>query len=287
MASNTQSVSGDVLYQGGDDLSETNLTKTAAKSNLTDYVERGLGFSVDHGANEVTIGSGHAIIQDGAAAYDVFPDQTTLSLPATSGTNYVFLTHDPASDNSISYHIDDADTAPSNPSLKIGTVDTANDTSDDTINRDPDGSFETVSIERAAINDVASVIEVTSQFDIPTGTWTQTQYGGIKKEDSNILDVNLSNDEIVVQVDGFYLIIYQAAWRDISSTNIRARVNINGSEDLINQMGESTWDFPGLPVIPGIDLTAGDSITTNIYHEDGTTRQANNSSHRLTVARLG
>ncbi len=124
MASNETTVSGDVLYQNGDDLSEANITRSAARSNATDYVERGLSVVVDAAAGTIDIGSGHCIVQDGIHAFDVFPNQITdISLPAPNGTNHVYLVIDETVDDDIAYHVDDDDTPPANPSLKIATAD--------------------------------------------------------------------------------------------------------------------------------------------------------------------
>jgi len=108
MTQNELSVPGDVLWQDGDDLSESNLTRTAARSNATDYVERGLTVTVDAGAGTIDIGSGHCIIHDGVAAYDVFPNQVTdISLPAPNGTNHIFIGIDQTVDDGIAYHVDE------------------------------------------------------------------------------------------------------------------------------------------------------------------------------------
>lgn len=163
MAENETSVSGDVVWQDGDDISETNLTRSAAKSNLTDYVERGMGFAVDHAADTVDIGSGHVIIQDGVDAYDLFPNQQTdISLPNTSAVNYVYVAHQPGTDDDVYYHIDDDDTAPADPSLKIGTIDTANNSADDTINRNPDADFGDTTHDSVSTEEG----RVTERFDI-------------------------------------------------------------------------------------------------------------------------
>jgi len=137
MAQNEPSISADVVWQDGDDLSETNLTRTAAKSNQTDYVERGLGFSVDTFAGNVDIGSGHAVIRDGNSAYDVFPAEATgVSLPG-GGVNHIYVAIDPDTDDSVYYHIDEDQSPPTgDPSLYIGQVD-AESGSATVANREP------------------------------------------------------------------------------------------------------------------------------------------------------
>ena len=146
MASNDTTASGTVVWQDGDDLDEQNLPRAAAKSNQTDYVERGLTVTLDGANDTVDIGSGHAVIQDGQEAYDVFPDQqTNISLPNTGGSNYIFLVHDPATDDDVRYHIDDDDSPPADPSLKIAIADTSAD-SVTPLHQAPAAEFDNVSV---------------------------------------------------------------------------------------------------------------------------------------------
>lgn len=141
-------MTGKVLFNGGDALSETNLAEVAAKHNQSDYVERGLVLSPNWSTNELQIGSGHVVIRDGTLAYDVFPDERSgsdaLSLPNSNGQNYIHLTFDPDAsdpDGSITYEISGDNSPPSTPSLLVATADTS---TEDAIeqNRDPDAKFE-------------------------------------------------------------------------------------------------------------------------------------------------
>jgi len=141
MPSNDSAVSGSVDFQTGDDLSETALGKREAKSNQSDYVERGLGFSVDAAGGTVTIGSGYAVVRDGTKAYDVDPDQATdITLPDSSGLNYIYLAIEPGTDDSIYYHLDTDKSAPTDPAVYIGQAD-GSDGSKSEANRDPAGEF--------------------------------------------------------------------------------------------------------------------------------------------------
>ena len=148
MAQNDITSSGTVVWQGGDGIDEADLARTAARSNQTDYVERGLGVTYDGANDTIDIESGHAIIEDSNQAYDVFPDQETgINLPNTGGNNYVYLVHDPATDDDVQYHVDDDDSAPSDPSLRIAVVD-ANAGNVSEKRRDPRGSFEALDTEQ-------------------------------------------------------------------------------------------------------------------------------------------
>jgi len=162
MASEDTSASGNVVFQDGDSLSESNIAQAAAKSNQTDYVERGLGFA-NISSGSVTVGNGHVVIEDSNKAYDLFPDQTDVSLPESNGTNHIFAVHDPSVDDNISYHADTDDSAPSNPAVKIGTVDTSN-TSSTTTNRAPNGDYESLSTEDLSIADDIQVATDSSEL---------------------------------------------------------------------------------------------------------------------------
>ncbi|WP_440992295.1 hypothetical protein [Haloarchaeobius baliensis] len=129
-----------VLFQDSDDISESNLARLLARNNSSDYVERGFKISADQRNNTVTIGSGMAVVADSSTnrGYIVLAEQRqNLPLPLTGGTNHVYLTIDPTTQDSVSIQLAGDDSRPSNPSLKIAEIDTENDTSTE-LNRAPD-----------------------------------------------------------------------------------------------------------------------------------------------------
>lgn len=218
MAQNETSVSGDVVWQDGDALSETNLTRAAAKSNATDYVERGMGVTVDSGSNTVDIGSGHAIIQDGIHAYDVFPNQANgVSLPG-SGTNYIYVALKPEADDDVYFHIDEDKSPPSDPSLLIATAD-AGTGSSTTENRAPDGEFEMVDTE---------------QLNIGVSEFAVFEDFGDNKLSSD--RENSFAAEIVDPEQGPILGKYRPSWNERSSPNPGVRNN-RLEQDLKNHGG--------------------------------------------------
>ncbi|SNZ18185.1 hypothetical protein SAMN06269185_3284 [Natronoarchaeum philippinense] len=145
----------------------------AAQSNSTDYVEAGMGFTPDFGTPALDIGAGLAYIRHEATVNvqddvgDYINDwkqgiSLAVQVPSVSGlaltdgaTNHVFVALDLSSNNGAEYVINTTGDAPSAPSLKIGTVDTANDTVEE-LNRDPDLSFEVASGEELVLEDTAS-----------------------------------------------------------------------------------------------------------------------------------
>jgi len=154
----------DVYPNDGDTITEQRETEQLAKGNSSDHVERGLGFAADFSADTLDIGDGYAVVRDGQQAWDVLPDARSGLGLTSSDVNYVYLTFDPnASDvaGSVTYEINTSQTAPSTPSLYVGTVDTSNNTTSEK-NRDPLISAETVFFGRLESTPADS--------DIPSGT---------------------------------------------------------------------------------------------------------------------
>jgi hypothetical protein len=142
----------------------------------------GLTFAVDTGANELTIAQGYCYIEDDLssttnqrgsggraqlqsavdAGYDTeLPSGTTqpyvVLLPSAvtvgfdSGTNDVFVSVDPTAQNSVTITTGNGISAPSDPSLKLGTADAG--TGDTTrANDNPTATFASVSADDADIN---------------------------------------------------------------------------------------------------------------------------------------
>ena len=201
--------SGTVVWQGGDGLDEADLATVAAKSNQTDYVERGLSVTYDGVNDTIDIGSGHAVIEDSQRAYDVLPAQETgISLPAPSGVNYVYLVHDPETDDDVRYHVDDDDSAPSDPSLKIAEVDAGASTVTEQ-NRDP--TLSAAALAGLSVNDVVDLegsgLDVNSNGVLEaTGSASDTRVetqdaGTTLYTDTDVLNLDSSTD-LTVTDDG-------------------------------------------------------------------------------------
>jgi len=202
MTANNFSASGRVLFQSGDDLDEGNLSEILAKGNQTNYVERGLSVSLDAAAGTVDIGTGHAVIEDNNAAFDLFPPSASgLPVPNNNGNNYVFLEHDPSTQDEIQYHIDDNDTAPGNPSLKIAVVD-MNANSVTELNRAPDIQVAEAAIDRLGQNlngqgfDLTNLGTVdTKEVDITDETFIRATRGSTSSSTTSGTFINPFNGE--------------------------------------------------------------------------------------------
>lgn len=136
--------------QSGDRDDAEHFASLAGQDNLTEHVERGMGFTVDYGVPEVTVATGKAFVKisSGTASssgdtildlnYVVQIPQQTVSL-TDSATNYIYLEPNIGTDDSGT--INAYTSTQSSPSLLIGTIDTSADTSDER-NRRPTGEFQ-------------------------------------------------------------------------------------------------------------------------------------------------
>lgn len=137
----------DVYPNDGDTITENRETRSRARSNSSEYVERGLGITLN-GDGTFDVGAGFAIVRDGTDAWEVEDETGTtgVSLADTTTTNFIYLTFDPtASDveGSAGYHVDTDQTPPTTPSLFIATADESAGTVTEK-NREPVVSAESV-----------------------------------------------------------------------------------------------------------------------------------------------
>lgn len=140
-----------VFPQTGDNDDAENFAQMIGQHVLADYVETGMNFTVDYSVPEVTISTGLCFIRIGSDTasstgetrlspnHAVQVEQATISL-ADSATNHIFVEPDfQTDDNAIYSSYTDPTNAPSDV-LKIGEIDTSNDTSTQE-NRAPDANF--------------------------------------------------------------------------------------------------------------------------------------------------
>lgn len=124
------------------------------QSNLGDFVEYGLSLTADHSAETFDVGEGKAYVLANDAVgdasgetrhrlnYAVHVDATAdVDFATTSGVNYVWLDANLGSQDSPQIVVETNDAAPSDASLKLGTIDAANDTAAVETNREPDATF--------------------------------------------------------------------------------------------------------------------------------------------------
>lgn len=129
-----------VIFQADDLISEDDLQEWLGRANLGNYVESGLSFTADFTNVVLDISDGKAYLHESAGyGQDItaLPDARTGLALTDNATNYVHLAVNTANNDDVYYHIDTDNTPPADPSLLLGTVDTANNATTET-NRFPD-----------------------------------------------------------------------------------------------------------------------------------------------------
>ena len=119
----------------GDTITEAAWTAILDRANARDYVERGLGVTLN-GNGTFDVAAGLAFVRD-AGTNQTYPVEdesgtTGVQLADTSTTNYIYLTFDPSAsdiEGSVEYHVDTDQTPPAGqPSLLIAEADESTST---------------------------------------------------------------------------------------------------------------------------------------------------------------
>ena len=137
-----------VFPQHGDEPDAANFAQLLGQANISDYVESGFAFTVDYGALTLDIGAGKAYIAAptmDTASGDIDPPETRVDVAyvvetearngialTDAAVNHIYLDANVGVDDSPKIVVKTDEVAPSDKSLKLGEVDTANDTSTET-----------------------------------------------------------------------------------------------------------------------------------------------------------
>lgn len=165
--------------QTGDNDDAENFAQMIGQHHLADYVETGMNFTVDYTVPEVTISTGLCFIRlssDTSSStgetrlspnHAVQVEQDTIAL-ADSATNHIFVEPDFQTDDNASYasYTNTANAAAN--ALKIGEVETANNTSS-TTNRSPDATFWNVDVDGELVINDRSEISFGTDEHVSTG----------------------------------------------------------------------------------------------------------------------
>lgn len=176
-----------VFPQTDDPDDAQNFGQWLGRANISDYVEAGMGFTVDYTVPEVTVAAGKAYVSETSATatttaesrsygvdYVVEIDAKTVALNATT-LNYVWLDANAGTDDSPSLTVTTSSTSPNDESLLLGRVDTSANTKSE-LNRDPTATFD--NINRG--NDTQSGDGTSTTFTIAHGLDGTPKYVDVK-----------------------------------------------------------------------------------------------------------
>lgn len=119
-----------VYFNDGDSISEGSLRAIQSRG-LSNYVDDGLGLTLDPGTPALDIDPGIAHLKENGSGVTLSVDGRSGLALTDGATNYVYLTYDPNAgdvDASVEYVINTTATPPSTPSLLVGLADTSSDT---------------------------------------------------------------------------------------------------------------------------------------------------------------
>ena len=147
--------------QSGDWADAANFAFADRKENVVDYVEEGLNFTVDYVTPAVDISAGKAIVSDPSAdssntgetrnnvAYAVWLNARSGVGLTDAAVNHIWMDAQVGSDDSPRIVVNTDNTQPTSHSIKIGEIDTSNDTSTE-LNRAPTGRFQSIGLSQGS-----------------------------------------------------------------------------------------------------------------------------------------
>lgn len=156
-------------------------------------------------------------------------------------------------------------------------------------------NLQSVSTEVANIDQTSAKLNSNDPNQtIPNADFQKIQFTEAGVEDTDVLDADLSNNEIIVQADGTYIISSSWTWNNDGLTagdEIFGEIRVNGSRadggqsrKTHNGSNRSTQHVPAIVV----NLTAADTISVNVYQESGSDeRLAGENTCQLSVVRVG
>ena len=145
--------------------------------------------------------------------------------------------------------------------------------------------------ETASIGNVVGVLKGHDSQTFAADSETKINYNAVEREDSDIVNVDESNDEIEVLEDGLYWVNGSVRLENVNNgDDFQIRLFINGSAEAqsIKQysLNESSRHQDGIyPVV--VELLENDTVDVRLQIESETEANAASSVSQFSIARLG
>jgi hypothetical protein len=235
----------------GDDNDAANFGAAYDGIGLTDFVVKGMGFTLNAGTPSLDLGSGKAVVSDSSAtatqsgetrdegvAFVVELDARTGISLTNSAVNHVFLQVDLSSDDTVNIVVNTTNSAPSEPQVKLGTVDTSNDTTTE-VNRDTPLQVDGLRGDNGS----------NGQFLQTDGT--NLSFASVQKGMTNI-ERQLQNDKVAsiallesknnlseIDYDGGFFEIFRDESKIVNSTQVALKTLDSGNAEGVAEILES------------------------------------------------
>lgn len=157
-----------------------------------------------------------------------------------------------------------------------------------------------VSTEVVSIGNIVCELRWSGSGDsqeIPDETMTKVEWDTIDIEDSDVIEADLDNDEVIVKGEGRYLTSAQVGWEGGSFSTgdlIRCSIFQNGSRQSLYDGRKSGDGFESSFAPPTVlDLSESDTISVRVEQRSGDTQRLNSDSSAapdfgiFTVVRVG
>lgn len=112
-------------------------------------------------------------------------------------------------------------------------------------------------------------------------------------EDSQVVTVDLPNNQLVVQESGTYLVIARLRWANDSGWSTgdlaQVRIHINGSTEVVNEKVKISTERELAHILVVTALSAADTVDMRAFQNSGNPKDLNaiSTANRIEVARLG
>jgi len=154
-----------------------------------------------------------------------------------------------------------------------------------------DGNFNSVNTAEASINQVLARGGLNTDQSIPNNTFTQLNITDANIEDSDVFDVDTTNNQIEVLVDGSYLCIVTVTWTGVNTFSGGDQLFINLStfdEDTVTQHPGNSEQHK-IECTGIAKLSANETISAEIRQRSGSSQDVDGFDDRtsIKVVRIG
>jgi hypothetical protein len=156
-----------------------------------------------------------------------------------------------------------------------------------------DVNNQSVNTDVSSITNVASVAYPTTDQTISSASNTKMQFDSTEVNDASVLDADTTNNKIVVQEAGTYVVQAVIGWRGDSNWSngdfANTQVFLNGTRVAHPQRRKIGTGAQGKRVMYTSDLSSGDEVEIYGYQDSGAdqTTRGDSVASRIEVVRLG
>lgn len=151
-----------------------------------------------------------------------------------------------------------------------------------------------IATDQATINQLVAAVHGTTNMSVSTGTNTKVDLDVVDQEDSDVVTVDLANNEIDVDVAGDYIAHMVTSWSSDSNWSTgdlaQLRINVNGSLDIAKTTRKISTVSQSVELWAYLEaLSVNDTISFLVQQDSGSTITLTQSANitEFTLHRVG